>query len=136
MGSPAWATEEGLETLPGRKANETRIDEQIAGWTRRYPAEEVMHRLQARGVPAALVATLEDLHKDPQLAYRGHYRMLDHPHMGRRAYDAPAFRLSETPEELRSAAPLLGQHNDYVWRELVGVQDDELEELVLEGALD
>ena len=56
--------------------------------------------------------------------------------MGHRAYDAPGFRLSETPEHLSRPAPLLGQHNDYVWRELAGIPEDELEQLILEGALE
>ncbi len=119
-----------------RKANEGELDGIVGEWTARYPAEEIMHRLQARGVPAAIASTLEDVHKDPQLAHRRHYRYLDHPKMGRRAYDAPAFRLSETPEHLSRPAPMLGQHNDYVWRELVGVPEDELARLIAEGALE
>jgi crotonobetainyl-CoA:carnitine CoA-transferase CaiB-like acyl-CoA transferase len=134
MGTPAWAA--SFATLAERKANEAELNRLVGEWTAGRLAEETMHRLQARGVPAAVVATIEDLHKDPQLSWRRHYRYLDHPRMGRRAYEAPGFRLSLTPEHLSRPGPLLGQHNDYVWRELVGIPEEDLAQLIVEGAFE
>ena len=112
------------------------LDAEIAGWTRTQQAEELMERLQDGGVPAGVVQTPEDLRNDPQLEHRGHYWMLDHPTMGHRAYDGPSFRLSETPAELTKAAPLLGEDNEYVYKDIVGMSDDEYVEHLVSGAFD
>ena len=86
--------------------------------------------------PAGVVQTPEDLRSDPQLAHRGHFWMLDHPTMGHRAYDGPSFRLSETPAELTKAAPLLGEDNESVYKEIVGMSDEEYVEHLVSGAFD
>ncbi len=112
------------------------LDAEIAAWVRTEQAEELMQRLQSAGVPAGVVQTPEDLRNDPQLAERGHYWMLDHPTMGHRAYDGPSFRLSETPAELTKAAPLLGEDNEYVYKEIVGMSDEEYVEHLVSGAFD
>ncbi len=109
---------------------------EIATWTRTQPAEDLMQRLQAAGVPAGVVQTPEDLRSDPQLAHREHFWMLDHPSMGRRAYDGPSFRLSETPAELTKAAPLLGEDNELVYKGIVGMSDEEYVEHLVSGAFD
>jgi benzylsuccinate CoA-transferase BbsF subunit len=69
---------------------------------------------------------------DPQLAARNHYRALVHPEAGRTRYDGPPFILSDGPLEVRPA-PLLGEHNDYVFRDLLGLNDDEISEGYAEG---
>ena len=112
------------------------LDSEIASWTRSQQAEELMERLQHAGVPAGVVQTPEDLRSDPQLAHRGHFWMLDHPTMGHRAYDGPSFRLSETPAELTKAAPLLGEDNEYVYKDIVGMSDEEYVEHLVSGAFD
>ena len=112
------------------------LDAEISAWTRTQHAEELMERLQSAGVPAGVVQTPEDLRNDPQLAHRGHYWMLDHPTMGHRAYDGPSFRLSETPAELTKAAPLLGEDNEYIYKDIVGMSDDEYVEHLVSGAFD
>ena len=112
------------------------LDDEIAAWTRSQQAEDLMHRLQRAGVPAGVVQTPEDLRNDPQLAHRGHYWMLDHPTMGHRAYDGPSFRLSETPAELTKAAPLLGEDNEKVYKEIIGMSDEEYVNHLITGAFD
>ena len=56
--------------------------------------------------------------------------------MGRRAYDGPSFRLSETPANLHKAAPLLGEDNEYVWKDIVGIDEDDYVELLIGGAFE
>ena len=112
------------------------LDSEIARWTRTQTAEVLMHRLQEAGVPAGVVQTPEDLRNDPQLAHRGHFWMLDHPTMGHRAYDGPSFRLSRTPAELTKAAPLLGEDNEYIYKDIVGMSDEEYVEHLVSGAFD
>ncbi|MXY86000.1 MAG: CoA transferase [Chloroflexi bacterium] len=124
-GQPSWTSLEAEA-----------LDAEIASWTRTQQAEELMQQLQSAGVPAGVVQTPEDLRGDPQLAHRGHFWMLDHPTMGHRAYDGPSFRLSETPAELTKAAPLLGEDNEYVYKDIVGMSDEEYVEHLVSGAFD
>jgi benzylsuccinate CoA-transferase BbsF subunit len=56
--------------------------------------------------------------------------------MGLRTYDGPAFRLSKTPGELTKAAPMLGEDNEYVYKEILGLSDDEFVELMADGVME
>jgi benzylsuccinate CoA-transferase BbsF subunit len=70
------------------------------------------------------------LDHDEHLKARGYYVYLEHPQAGRNAYDGPQFRLSETPARLHSPGPLLGEHNEYVLRDLIGYDDEQIADLL------
>ena len=135
MGRPAWVKDVRFSSEAARRANADALDALIEEWTRPRNAEEVMRLLQGAGVPAAVAATAYDLFQDPQLRHREHFVRLDHPEMGRRSYDAPSFRLSRTPHELRRA-PLLGEHTHFVATELLGYTDEEFATLLAEGVFE
>ncbi|MBI1999639.1 MAG: CoA transferase, partial [candidate division NC10 bacterium] len=137
LGDPAWARDERFATLAGRKAHEDELDRHLEGWTRQRPAEEALFTLQAHGVAAGVVQDAEDtLRHDPQLRARGYYVRLNHPEAGQTAYDGPPFRMSRTPGSLRRHAPLLGEHTEYVCKELLGYTDDEVAQLIVDGVLE
>ena len=115
-----FQTEEGVEGPPVRK----------------FTTKQVVELFQSFGVPCGIVQSAEEMHADPQLAHRHHYWKLEHPYMGLRTYDAPAFRLSETPGELTKAAPMLGEDNAYVYKDLIGVSDDEFVDLMASGVME
>jgi len=129
IGDPAWTTDQRFSTFLGRKKNEDDLDNFIEQWTVNQTAEDVMNLLQQAGVSSALVAKAEDLHKDPQLAHRRHYRVLDHQKIGPHTYDSPPFRLSRSPLGPDMPAPCLGQHNRYVCTEVLGLTEDEYSSL-------
>lgn len=136
MGSPAWAADAKFSTLAGRKAHEDVLEAHITAWTGERVAEEVMALLQSKGVPAGVVQNARDmLEGDEHLKAREYYVYLDHPEAGRTAYDGPPFRLSKTPGALRWPAPLLGQHNEQVCKEILGMTDEEIADALVEQAL-
>lgn len=135
IGNPDWTSDPRFSTLLGRKENEDELESLLAEWTTGYTAEEAMDILQAAGVPAGIVQTAEDLFSDPQLKHRQHFRLLEHRVIGTHAYHSPAYRLSKTPCELRKASPCLGEDNEYVYREILGLSDDEIAELLIEGVI-
>ena len=93
--------------------------------------------MQAVGVPAGIVQNGEDLvDRDLQLRYRGHTQLPDHPEFGIYPSEVAPFRLSETPSKLTIPAPCLGEHNEYVCREILGMTDDEFLEFVASGVFD
>jgi benzylsuccinate CoA-transferase BbsF subunit len=133
IGNPQWTREPKFATLLGRKKNEAELNSLVALWTVGHPAEHVMNHLQKAGVPAGIVATAEDLHQDPQLAHRRHYRRLNHPVIGPHSYETPAFRFSRTSISLDRPAPCLGEHNHYICTEILGMKEEEFRSLEKAG---
>jgi len=91
--------------------------------------------MQAAGVAAGVLGNALDLlERDPQLRHRHYFWELDHPEVGK--YHAPAhsFVLSKSPCEVRRA-PLLGEHTEYVLKEILNMSDEKIAELVEEGVL-
>ncbi len=135
MGSPSWATEPGFATLAGRKADEDAIEAGLAAWTRGLDALDVFRRLQASGIDAGLVETCADLHEDAQLRHRGHFRWLRHAVLGEHPVEKLGYELSDTPASIDRPGPRLGEHGDFVYREILGLGDDEIASLAREGVL-
>lgn len=136
LGRPEWASDRALQDADGRRALSEEIDAAIAAWTAERDRYEAMETLDAAGIPAGVVQTPEDLFSDPQLAARGHWWQLEHAVIGEHAYDAPVWKLSETPAQARRPGPALGQHTFEVVHEVLGLSDAEIAELVAEGVLD
>jgi len=136
MGNPDWTRGAKFATLEARKQNEDELDAGINAWTADKDAYELMRDLQGRGVPAGVVqGAREILDVDEHVRERGYYVYLDHSETGRAAYDGPPFRLSKTPGGLAWPAPLLGEHTEYVCKEILGLSDEEIAELMVAGAL-
>ena len=126
MAEPAWAQDERFATAAGRTAHVDELEAELAAWTSTHDATGLMEHLQSFGVPAGVVQNAADLFADPQLAYREHFKPLDHVEMGSVAYNGPSHTLSETPAVLRWAAPLLGEHTGEVLR-MIGFSDADVE---------
>lgn len=136
MGNPDWARDPKFTSFEACKENEDELDSHISAWTADKDAYEIMHDLQKRGVPAAVVQSARELlDVDEHIKERGYYVYLDHPETGRAAYDGPPAVLSKTPGHLQGPAPLLGQHTEYVCKEILGLGDEDIAELMIAGAL-
>lgn len=136
MGNPAWTKSERFATLLARKKNETELDKLIESWTGNLSAEEAMTLLQKAGVPAGVAQTSEDLLKrDPQLKHRGFFHEVDHPEVGKHHAARSPYIFSDIPVELKRS-PLIGEHNEYVCKEILKLSDDEVAELIVQGALE
>jgi benzylsuccinate CoA-transferase BbsF subunit len=136
IGNPAWAQGSDFATLEKRKENEDRLEEIVAAWTSRYTAAEAEQILQAAGVAASAVQKPSDIYADPQLEHRRYFSRLEHPVMGPQAFEPQAcFILSETPREVGRPSPCLGEHNGYVFKELLGLTDDEIAERIADGSI-
>ncbi len=136
IGSPAWTGDPRFAALRARKENEEELDRRVEEWTISRTAEEVMSLMQAAGVPAGVLQTGEDLlERDPQLEHRRFFRSFEHPVTGRGRAWRTAFILSEAEPEVRRA-PLLGEHNDYAFRQILGMSGEEIAALVKEGVIE
>ena len=135
IGSPNWSQDPKFATPAARKENEDELDRLIEEWTMNQTAEGVAFLMQRAQVPAALVQNAEDLFHDPQLKHRQAFAGLDHPEIGTYHISTAAFRSSTYSSRPRFPAPLMGEHNEYVLKEFLGMSDDEIADMVAEEAL-
>ena len=127
--------DEKFATLVTRRRHETELDEIIGQWSMNFPPQQLMTMLQNAGVPAGVVQTAEDLFNDPQIKERRHFRFLQHQVIGTHAYNAPAYRLSKTPNDIKKSGPCLGEDNEYVYSKILGYSDDEIEDMLINGVI-
>lgn len=135
MGRPEWAEDPRFLTIRARRQNGKELEKIITAWTEERTAHEIMTLLQAAGIASGIVQNCEDLFKDPQVAHRSYFRVLDHSEMGEHPYLSTSYILSDTPSDIRSSAPLLGEHNELVLKELLGLSEGEYVEALLSGLL-
>lgn len=135
MGRPELAEDPRFATFLARKENEEELDEFIGTWTANYRAEEIMGLMQGAGVPAGVVCTCQNLFEDPQLKHRKHFVRLNHREIGPMAYRAPAYKLSKSPSQLVRPGPCLGEHNEFVYKEILGYSDEEMADMLVEGVI-
>jgi crotonobetainyl-CoA:carnitine CoA-transferase CaiB-like acyl-CoA transferase len=129
MGNPDWAQLEMFQDMFVRAQNADAIYPLIEEWTMQHGKLEIMERCQAAGVPVTAVFTVEEAAEHPHLRERGYVVELEHPELGRFRDLGPPFKLPESPGGPRAAAPLLGQHNDLVYGERLGLSADERAQL-------
>ena len=135
MGGPEWSMEDRFSNRQARQANIRELDENIAAWTRNHTADEAARLLQEHGVAAMPVMNIEDQFLDPHLRERRAYESVDHPRLGTEWIYGMPWIFSETPGEIRTAAPLLGEHNQYILCGLLGLTHDRLEVLEAQHAV-
>lgn len=123
-GCPAWARGERFSTAEGRKRHHAELDRLIEQWTIHHEAYEMVHLLQEAGVPAGVIQNAEDLAQDPHLTSRDFFVHLKHPVLGDIISDGSPLRSRGDATSHWKRAPLLGEDNSYVFRELLGFTDE------------
>ena len=136
IGNPTWSREPRFATLLVRKENEDELDKLVEQWTISYSAEEVVQLMQKEGVPAGIVQTIQDLPGDPQLKHDDYFWVANHREMGQFSYFGQASKLSKTPAQLRMPSPCLGEHTEFVCKEILGMTESVFDQLLIEGAFD
>ena len=126
----------GLATLEARLERIDEIEAAVAAWTAPQIRATVADQLQGLGIEAVPVADFGDVHDDPQLASRDHFVHLTHPLMGPGLYEHNGFRIADAPGGYHRAGPTLGQDNEWVLGELLGVTPEEQARLHEAGALE
>ena len=124
IGRPDLADDDQLRDAPGRQRHHDELDCAITAWTRQQDRDEAFLTLQAEGVPAGPLLDPVDVVRDPHLQDRGWMRPLTSLDVGTHLHPGWAFR--GLPEVWRHGSPVLGEHNDHVYREILGVSEEEM----------
>lgn len=130
IGRPDLAQDERFSRNSGRIIHRETLIPVLAEIMKTRPRDTWLQQLEAAGVPAGPINTLEQVYQDPQVVARGLRLDLPHSTAGSVASVASPLRLSDTPVEYRLAPPLLGEHTAEVLRERLKLSDEEIKELV------
>jgi len=129
IGEPAWTEDERFADVLGRYDRQDELDRLIESWTLQYDHYEVMHILQSAGVPAGPVLDPKEMLEDSHFNARGIFEVVPHRIAGTHPYVGAFAHFSRTPITIRTPAPCLGEHNEYVFSELLGMTREEIAEL-------
>lgn len=133
MGSPEWCQAAEMRDLAGRSSHPESLDEGIEAWTATQDAMELTLRLQAAGVAAHAAMDTQRLIGDAHSVARQTFRHLDHPKSPNGLIYGIPWKLSETPGQVRTPAPFIGQHNLQILGDLLGASRTEVRELEEQG---
>ncbi len=126
LGRPEWSQAPELSSAAGRHAAHDQIDERLAAWAATQASTELVDRLVAAGVPAAVVARQDESPGLTPILERGFFETVLHPVTGGQLLQGyPARLASGPPVYNRTSAPLLGQDNADILKGLLGVTDQE-----------
>ncbi|MEO5900603.1 MAG: CoA transferase [Ilumatobacteraceae bacterium] len=134
IGEPQWAQDAGLDNVAGRLAQIELIDAELSTFTAQHEPLELMTLLQAAGVPAGMVERSSDHQLDPQLAHRSFFRRMEHPEMGEVPYEGHPYQIRGYGNGPLFPAPCLGEHTFQVLTEVLGLDVDEVGEVLASGA--
>lgn len=136
MGRPELVNDPRFETNALRVQNRVPLDEIVTEWTSSLTTDEVIDKLLPMGFACAPILTLDKVAANEQIAgARNMFPEIDDPEVGRMRFTNSAVKLSETPPEIRSPAPKLGQHNAEIYGSLLGYSREKLAELAQNGII-
>src|SRR5579875_29892 len=124
-----------LAHAAGRIAARDEIDTHLSAWTAPQEVDALAERLQRAGVPAAPAQNAEQVFHDPHLRARGFWQMIEHPGYGPRPVYAAPYRFGTEPLPIRRAAPRVGEDNELVLRDLLGLSAEQFSAYVAAEAI-
>lgn len=136
LGAGELAADPHFQTLENRIANRHALDAAISERTRSHDATELAESLRLAGVPAFRSMNSIDLCSSDFFWGREAYRMVSDHRSGARPIIGPSWRMEPDQAEVVRGAPLLGEHNDYVYGEILGLSDEAVADLVERKIID
>ena len=135
MDKPAWAADPALVRLQGRIASRAEIDRQLALWARQHEATHLVTNLRRAGIACSPVQDIAAQWADPHFQARGIRQDAHHPLTGPESLYRAPWAMECSRPEIGGSAPLLGQHNDYVFETLLGLAPDHVAGLKAKGVI-
>jgi crotonobetainyl-CoA:carnitine CoA-transferase CaiB-like acyl-CoA transferase len=129
MGHPELSHDAKFAAPESRKTNEKELDRLVGEWCATRTNSAITASLQAKKIPAGSVMNVVDLLADPHMIARGYVVEMDHPEVGKRSVAGLPISFSAMPQLPYFSAPLLGQHNDFVFGDLLGHNPERVQKL-------
>lgn len=135
IGNPPWTKEEMFHSQLSRWQNQEELDRLVAEWTRNHTHYQVMEMLQGVGIAAGPSCSVTDLFHDPHLRERGFFVEINHPEMGKAPLIRTPWNIDGKAAGKYEPAPLIGEHNDYIFGTLLGMSQEEIDRLAEEKVI-
>ena len=135
MQRPELATDEKFRGHVVRGENQAELDGIISAWTEQFEAAELLALLEQNAVPAGRIYRAPEMLADEHFIARETIVDVEHPKYDKLKMQNVFPRLSATPGRIKWTGPALGQHNEEVYRELLGYDDADLERLEQDGII-
>ena len=132
---PELADDERFITNPLRVKHRQLLAETFDAITRQWRQADMLAAMESAGVPAGPIYDLQQVFEDPQVQHRGVAIEVPHPLAGTVRICTNPIKFSETPIKDYTAPPIQGQHNDEVFKGLLGLDDAELQRLKAGGII-
>jgi crotonobetainyl-CoA:carnitine CoA-transferase CaiB-like acyl-CoA transferase len=131
-----WKNDPRFANELDRLTRNDELDQLIETWTKQRTANEITELLQTASIASGPALNIGQILEDDHLQQRGFIIEVDHPEAGPRKTAGLPWLNDNVPEREYRRAPLLGEHNDYVFAELLGLSSDEVAELKKTGAIE
>ncbi len=131
----SWAADASLATEAARRCAADTLEPMIAAWTAGQVRDELVTRLRCAGIAASPILSVEEMWRDPQLAARKVKSAVDIPGYGSEELFRAPWHFSDFAAEITGRAPLMGEHNEQVFGQMLGLAPDEIATLKREGVI-
>jgi succinyl-CoA:(S)-malate CoA-transferase subunit B len=135
MGVPEFGGTGKWGTIKQREADRAKVDEYVGAWTARHTRDEVIATCEEHQVPCGSVYAIDEIFEDPQYKARENIKYFNDPRVGEYALPNVVPRLTDTPGSIDRLGPALGEHNDEVWGERIGLSKERMAELEKLGVI-
>lgn len=135
MGNPDWTKQAEFSDELSRWENQEELDKYLAARTRQYGAYEITEKLQKAGIAAIPSFSTRQFTHDEHINARGFFRKPHHAVLGDKVLAGLPIRFSGYEDMNYGTPPLLGEHNEYVFGELLGLSKEEIRKLTEEKVL-
>jgi len=135
MGQPELAEDERYASHAARGRHQVELDQIVADWSVQHDIPELIDILEKSGVPAGPIYRAPEMLEDAHFKARQAIIKIMHPQFGELAMQNVVPKLSRTPGAVRHPDPMLGEHNEEVFRNLLGMEAAEIESLRAAGVI-
>jgi crotonobetainyl-CoA:carnitine CoA-transferase CaiB-like acyl-CoA transferase len=129
MGKPEWAASDEWDDMVWRANRMMDIAPQMEAWMKAQKKKDITQRASKAGIPIGSVNTAEDVMNYVQYQARNYFVEVDHPVTGKYLYAGWPYKMAASPPKVSRPAPLLGQHNEEVYCQVLGYSEKELKRL-------
>ncbi len=126
MEMPGLLEDERYKTNFDRKINEKTLNETVELWTQKYTTTEICDILDEKSVPVGPILGIDQLIEDPHIRSRNMLVEIEHPVVGKIEYPGNPLKFSKTPVDTFHKAPALGEHNEEILRDILGLSGTDI----------
>jgi crotonobetainyl-CoA:carnitine CoA-transferase CaiB-like acyl-CoA transferase len=135
MGEPHMAEPQNWGLLANRERDRAKVDAHVGEWTASHDRAELLRICEAAQVPCGPIYSIDEIFEDPQYQSRGNILRMQDERVGELPIPNLVPRLSDTPGSVKWLGPKLGEHNDEVFKGMLGMTDAEIQRLSAEGVI-